>query len=179
MSSNKLARGAWLLAAAAAGLGLALVCLDAVAAQAAPPPPAAPSGSGDSIWFVDNSPGEGLVGYWKFDEVSGTHTLNSAALTNQTDLQNGASITESFPTTITVPDFDSVRLDGVNDHVTVSDTAQLDVAPNAFSLAVWAKRTTLGNYVAIYDSGTQPNKWWVFITDSGKGNKFGFGVRND
>src|SRR5205085_10698085 len=109
------------------GLGLVLICLDAVAAHAAPAAP--------STWFVDNSPGEGLVGYWKFDQVAVSRTLNYALLTNQADLQNGATITEAVPPTITVPDFDSLLLDGVNDHVTVSDTAALNVSPSAFSVA--------------------------------------------
>jgi hypothetical protein len=175
MRSSKLVRGLWAVAAVAAGLALAALGLEAARAQAAP---ADPGGSGPSTWYVDNSPGEGLVGYWKFDEISNTHTLNSAALANQTDLRNGAAITDDVPPAMSVPDFDSLLLDGANDHATISDTAALNVAPEAFSLAVWARRATTGTYDAVYDSGAQTNKWWVFIADGGKGNKFGFGVRD-
>ncbi|MEP7356571.1 MAG: LamG domain-containing protein [Anaerolineales bacterium] len=186
MSLKRLARGAWLGVALALGLGLFFGCLQTVSAQEPAAPGRAPARAhslaasgpaGTATWFVDNSPGEGLVGYWKFDEISGTRTLNSAALTNPTTLANGAGITTVIPATLTVPNFDSLLLDGVNDHAVVSDTAALDVAPTAFSLAVWARRTTANTYDAIYDSGSQPNKWWVFIADSSKGNKFGFGQR--
>ncbi len=43
----------------------------------------------------------------------------------------------------------------------------------------WVRRATTGTYNAIYDSGAQANKWWIFIADGtvGKDNKLGFGKR--
>ncbi len=160
-------RLAWVAASVAAGLGLVMICLDAVSAQvedagALPAALAVPA-----TWFVDNSPGEGLVGYWKFDQVAVSRTLNSALLTNQTDLQNGATITESVPPSITVPNFSSLLLAGVNDRVTVSDTAALNVSPTSFSVAAWVRRSISGTADLIYDSGTQANHWYFgFLADN-------------
>jgi hypothetical protein len=109
---------------------------------------------------VDNSPGEGLVGYWKFDQISGTRTLNSALLTNNTTLSNGASLANSVPAAMDIPDFSSLLLDGVNDAVVVDDAAQLDVSTTSFSVAAWVRRSSAGTSDTIYDSGTQANHWF-------------------
>jgi len=61
MSPNRLERLAALATAGLIGLGLCLWCLGSAQAQGL----ASPAVS--TTWFVANSPGEGLVGYWKFD----------------------------------------------------------------------------------------------------------------
>ncbi len=168
-------RWAALAAATLTGLGLFGLCLGTVQAQAAPATVASPSAS--QIWHVAATPGEGLAGYWKFDQVFDGVTFNSALLTNTTTLQNGAFITSAVPPTVTVPDFGAVQLNGVSHNAVVSDAAQLDVSPGSFSVAAWVRRATTGTYDAIYDSGSEANKWWVFIADSSKANRFGFGMR--
>jgi len=173
MRPSRLARFVALAAAGLTGLGLCLTCLGTAQAGAAP---AAGPAAGQT-WFVDNTPGEGLVGYWKFDQFSGSTTLNSAFLSDPTNLTSGASITTSVPVSVSIPNFGSVQLDGVNDAVVANDVPSLDVAPSTFSVAAWVRRTSTGAYHAIYDSGTETNKWWVFIADASKSNRFGFGVR--
>ncbi len=160
MNRNRLARAMAANAAVLSGLALFFACLRAVSAQAQA------AGITDQavaqIWHVDNNPGEGLVGYWKFDQVSGTTTLNSAALNNPTTLVNGASLTTGVPASVTVPDFDALRLDGVNDAAQVADAAALDVPANAFSVAAWVRRVVTSTHTAdlIYDSGTQTGHWF-------------------
>ena len=154
------------------GLVMLLLCWQGAAAQA----PAAPAGT---VWFVNNQPGEGLAGYWKFDQVTNTTTVNSALLTNVATLANGASLSFTLLPPLGIPNLRKLSLNGTNQFLTVPDDPALDVAPDNFSLAVWARRTTTGTYDAIYDSGTETNKWWVFIADGSgiKANHFGFGVR--
>src|ERR1700733_2128577 len=110
MGSNRLARLAALAAASLAGLGLCLWCLVGAAQAHGPAGPAAAT-----TWFVDNTPGDGLAGYWKFDQVFDGSTLNSVTLTDTTVLTNGAGITTSLATSVTIPNFGSLLLDGVND----------------------------------------------------------------
>jgi hypothetical protein len=165
-------RSAALAAATLLGLALLALCWQAAAAQA----PAAPAGA---TWFVNNTPGDGLVGYWKFDQVTNTTTVNSALLTNAASLSNGATISFTNLPPLTIPNLRKLVLNGVNQFLQVPDAAQLDMAPDHFSLAVWARRTTTGTYDTLYDSGTEAGKWWVFIADgsAGKLNHFGFGKR--
>jgi predicted outer membrane repeat protein len=155
------------------GLSLALAVLGSASASA----PAAPAVG--LIFRVNNALDDGLVGYWKFDQVSGTATINSAPLAFLTTLSNGASITTDVAPVVRIPDFGALHLDGVNHLAQVADDPALDVAPGSFSVAAWVRRATVNNYDAIYDSGTETNKWWVFIADgsAGKVNRFGFGVR--
>src|SRR5258708_26603964 len=86
-----------LLSASLLGLALFLACWQSTAAQSAvgisAPGAARPVAVANTIWHVNLFPGEGLMGYWKFDQVSGTATLNSARLGNATTLSTGASIT--------------------------------------------------------------------------------------
>ncbi|MEP7355812.1 MAG: LamG domain-containing protein, partial [Anaerolineales bacterium] len=175
--------------AAAVGLGLALLalCWRGVAAQA----PAAAQAAGaiqasaavqapaGAVWFVNNQPGEGLAGYWKFDQVTNTTTVNSIRLDQAATLFNGATISFALKPPLGIPNFDKLALDGVSQYAQVAADPALDVGASHFSLAVWARRTGTNNYDAIYDSGTQLGKWWVFIADgsAGKLNRFGFGKR--
>jgi predicted outer membrane repeat protein len=149
------------------GLGLSVACLaGASASVAAAAPPRAPVSA--NIWRVNNSFDDGLAGYWKFDQVSGTATLSSAPLKFLTTLNNGASLTTTVPPSLTVPNFEALHLDGVNDVATVADDPALDVSTNAFSLAAWVRRATSGTAALIYDSGTQTQHWYFGFLDNNK-----------
>ena len=78
-----------------------------------------------------------------------------------------------------IPNLRKLSLNGMNQYVAVPDDPALDVAPDHFSLTAWVRRTGTDKYDAIYDSGTQTGKWWVFIADAsgGKFDHFGFGKR--
>src|SRR5262249_35640553 len=116
---------------------------------------------------------------WKLDQVFDHATYNSALISNSAVLSGGTSISITVPPTVTIPDIGALDLDGVNGTVVISDAAELDIPPTAFSLAVWVRRTntSTATFNAIYDSGTNTKKWWVFISDTSQGNKFGFGQR--
>ncbi len=173
MTDNLWARGRAVAAATLSGLGLFFLCLGTVAAQGPAAAPVAPAAG--QIWHVAAGTVEGLVGYWKLEQVFDGKTINSAQLSNQSVLSSGTSISSSVPPSVTVPDPGSLQLNGVNGLVVVSDSTQLDVAPAAFSVAAWVKRAANGAYHTIYDSGTETNKWWFFI---GANNKIGFANRD-
>jgi hypothetical protein len=175
MNRNHLTRAAAMVAATLAGLALVLVCLQTASAQA--PAAGLSEPAAGQVWFVSTFPGDGLVGYWKFDQVFDSKTFNATPITVHTVLSGGSQITTSVPTTVTVPDFGALKLDGVNGAAVVTNSPGLDVSSGSFSLAVWARRASTGSYDAIYDTGTEANKWWIFIADSSKSNRFGFGVR--
>jgi predicted outer membrane repeat protein len=177
MNQNKSARARAVATATLAGLALFFICLRTVSAQA---PQSGPTDTAAAqVWHVDNSPGEGLVGYWKFDQVFDGVTFNSVLLSNKSQLSAGSAITSAVATSVTVADTGALQLDGVNGMAVVSDAVQLDVPTNSFSVAAWARRGTTGTYDAIFDSGSETNKWWIFIADNSgtKANRFGFGVR--
>ena len=89
-------RGASLAAGLLFGLGFALVCLGSAWAASPLRPTASVSATGQ-IWHVNNAFDDGLVGYWKFDQLSGTATINSAPLGFLTTVSNGASVSASPP----------------------------------------------------------------------------------
>ncbi len=176
MNHNRWTRVASVAAATISGLGLLFLCLGTVTAQA--PLAASSNAANAQMWHVAALPGEGLVGYWKFDQVWDGVTFNSAMLTNHSQLASGSFITTAVPPSVTVADAGALDLDGVSGMAVVSDAAQLDASPGSFSVAAWVRRATVNTYDAIYDSGTETGKWWIFISDGpGKGNRFGFGVR--
>ena len=173
MIHNHWARRLAVAAATITGLGLFFLCLGSVSAQ--DPTAAAAAPAAGQIWHVAAGTVEGLVGYWKLDQMFVGKTINSAQLSNQSVISGGVSISSTVPPAVTVPDPGSLQLNGSNGMVVVSDSAQLDVAPAAFSVAAWVKRAANGAYHAIYDSGTETNKWWFFI---GANNKIGFARRD-
>ncbi len=159
-------RGLSLAASTLLGLSLVFVCLRAASASAQTP--AAPAA--DLIFRVNNNFKDGLAGYWKFDQVSGTTTINSLPLELLTTLSNGASLTTNVPPSLTVPNFDALQLDGVNDVAVVADDPALDVPTTTFSIAAWVRRVVTGTSTAdlIYDSGTQPGHWFFGFLSNNK-----------
>jgi predicted outer membrane repeat protein len=154
------------------GLATFFLCLGIVSAQAPDARPSAPAAG--QTWFVAHTPGEGLVGYWKFDQVFDHKVFNSASAAIQTILTGGSSITTGVPLPFTqfgtFPDFGALELDGVNGEAVVTDNAALDVATNSFSVAAWVRRVYTGTHTAdlIYDSGTQTNHWYFGFLSNDK-----------
>ena len=139
MNKNRLVRGLAVAAATLTGLGLFFLCLSTVSAQAPGSAPVEPATA--QIWHVDNSPGEGLVGYWKFDQVTNSTTINSALLTNTATFSNGVALSAiALPPLLGIPNFSKLSLNGTNQFLLVPDAAQLDVAPDHFSVAAWVRR---------------------------------------
>ena len=107
---------------------------------------------------------DGLIGYWSFDEASGSYTFDGSSNNRYARLREGA-----------VLDFNSgkiggaIRLDGVKKDATVKHSAELINGLSAFSLCLWVKsnhtRTDRG-----FINGRTPN---------GKDEFFGFRYDKD
>ena len=82
-------------------------------------------GSKLSLW----SQASGLVGYWKFDEGTGTTARDYSGNNNNGTLVNG-------PTWTTGKVGGALSFDGVDDYVSVSDSNSLDIA-NAITIEAW------------------------------------------
>src|SRR5262245_27722858 len=85
-----------------------------------------------SAWFANAaSPvaGSGLVAYWKFDEGSGTTATDSSGNGNIGTLVNGPLWTAGRVG-------NALYFDGIDDNVTVPDSASLHLS-TAFTLSVW------------------------------------------
>ena len=71
----------------------------------------------------------GLVAYWKFDEGSGTSVADSSGNGNTGTLINGPQWTAGRLG-------NALFFDGIDDNVTVPDSASLDLS-SAFTLSAW------------------------------------------
>ncbi len=131
-----------------------------------------------TIIFVNVIVNDGLVAHWKFDE-NGAVTALDFLKANPAALQDTASMSNASLPTLTVPDPGSLALDGINDYAQINAPTSALSLTTSFTVAAWVRRATTGTYDAIYDSGTQANKWWIFIADgsAGKVNHLGFGER--
>ncbi|MGH7931313.1 MAG: LamG-like jellyroll fold domain-containing protein, partial [Candidatus Binatia bacterium] len=80
----------------------------------------------------------GLVGYWKFDEGSGTSAADSSGNGNTGTLTFGPTWTTTTPVN-PGPTFNNpyaLDFDGVDDYVVINDSPSLDT-PDAFTVAAW------------------------------------------
>jgi hypothetical protein len=105
--------------------------------QCSTAPPPAPSGltlavtSAIAPTPTSTSAGttSGLLGYWKFDERTGSTACDSSGEGNTGSLVNG-------PLWAVGKIGGALYFDGIDDHVTVADSNSLDVA-NSFTLSAW------------------------------------------
>jgi predicted outer membrane repeat protein len=128
--------------------------------------------------FVNAGAGDGLAAHWKFDEVGSTTALDFAG-GNPAVLQDTANLSNTSLPPLSVPNSGALTLDGINDYAQINAPTAVLSLSTSFSLTAWLRRTATNQYDAIYDSGTQANKWWVFIADNSgtKNNALGFGER--
>ncbi len=110
----------------------------------------------------------GLVGYWKFDEGTGTTATDSSGNGNTGTLTNG-------PSWISGQIGGALSFDGSNDYIETSSVVG-NVGVNDFSISFWVKRTETGRDDAIFSKepyGTKQlyiritgNKAQLFIRDA-------------
>jgi len=80
----------------------------------------------------------GLVGYWKFDEGSGTTASDSSGYGNTGTLSTGAST----PGWTTGKVGGALSFDGVDDYVEVPDSPSIRNWPDGITVEIWAKSNT-------------------------------------
>jgi hypothetical protein len=112
--------------------------------------------------LVRTSNNLGLVGYWSFDDATGTKA------TDFSGRGNTGTLTSMEPSDwMSGKRGSALTFDGVDEYVSVTDAAVLNVDSN-FSLTAWVKLSTSGQDNAVYDSGTQSQRWLVQIESGGK-----------
>lgn len=94
----------------------------------------AASESDSTVYAV---PMDGMVGWWRFDEVGGSTAADSSGSNNTGTLQNGATFTAGKVG-------NGVLLDGNDDRVYVSNSLSMQVSSD-MTIAFWLKPTTVGS----------------------------------
>ena len=93
----------------------------------------------------------GLIGYWKFDESSGTTAYDSSGYAN-----DGTMYSSTTPTLLTTSSgcklSNCLYLDGIDDYV--SFTFNSILAPSSYTIMVWVKSDTNTLYLPIIAYGS-------------------------
>ncbi len=93
------------------------------------------------------SPVGSALGYWKFDEGTGTTVNNSGSAGSTLNLTFGAST--ATPSWSNSGKFNkAVNYDGTNDHTYITDNAMLEPGTNDFSVSGWFKLNQLPSTLA-------------------------------
>lgn len=110
--------------------------------------------------------GPGLVGYWKFDETSGTSALDSSGNGNTGTHSGGPTISTDVPST-SFSNARSLSFDGVNDTVQIGSSSIH--MPSTLTISFWVKAnawpqwaTPLGKIV----SSSWTNGWGFYSNGS-------------
>ncbi len=86
-----------------------------------------------------------LVGYWNFDEATGTTAADASGNANHgTFVGSGATHSTVLPPTSCFVNTHSVQFDGSGSHVEIADNATMD-PPSAISISFWMNPDTVTN----------------------------------
>jgi len=131
-----------------------------------------------SITPVQAQTTNGLVGYWTFDEGSGTTAGDSAGVNNGT-LMNGTTWTTGKVGS-------ALSFDGVDDGV---DLGKIDMSGNAMTISLWFKADNLSacnsgsadcRFISKANGSQENNHWWMFSTIESSGEmKLRFRLKTD
>lgn len=88
---------------------------------------------------------DNLIGYWNFDEASGTTSADSSGNGNDgTFVGSGVTHSTDLPPTSCFINTHSLSFDGTGGYVSIPDNATMDPA-NAISISFWMKANTVSN----------------------------------
>ncbi|MEW5805435.1 MAG: LamG-like jellyroll fold domain-containing protein [Patescibacteria group bacterium] len=93
---------------------------------------------------------KGLVGYWTFDEGTGTTAYDYSGNNNTGTLTNGPT----WQTSTNCKKGGCLLFDGVDDYVMASDSPSLDITPN-FSTGAWIKADLFPTFSSILSKAFQ------------------------
>jgi hypothetical protein len=118
---------------------------------------------------------EDLVGYWRFDEGTGTTVEDHSGEANTATFQGSPAPTWS-PDTVVGPY--SVDLNGSTAYLSVADDTELDFdATTDVTIQAWVKRSALGDIHTIVDKRDALHDGYYFFF-AGSGNGLGFSLNN-
>jgi Concanavalin A-like lectin/glucanases superfamily/Protein of unknown function (DUF1565) len=92
-----------------------------------------------SSGVAQTSPSTGPVGYWKFDEGSGTSVSDASGNGSTGSLLNGPVWTTGIKGT-------ALSFDGVDDYVDLGSSPSVNITGAALTLQAWVKGSSPGNY---------------------------------
>lgn len=127
-----------------------------------------------------------IRGYWKFDETSGTFARDSSGWQNNGTLFNGSDSCSAFncPSWVSGIYSNAIQLDGINDYVNISDSANLNMTSERLSLAAWVRLNgtvgadTTGKIISKTAGPGSEQYELLYTTDShGTANRFRFDLR--
>jgi len=113
---------------------------------------------------------KGLVGYWRFDEETGSTAKDSSPYGNDGTIYGATRVRGIIGK--------ALEFDGVDDYVEVSDSPELRLV-NGGTIVFWVKLATLSqpyNYPGVLHKWDGTNGWK--ITYSSLANRFAFERRN-
>lgn len=111
---------------------------------------------------------DGLLGYWRFDESGGTAANNTAINAfNGTLLNNPAWVTSHAAVALEPIAASAIKLDGVDDFVTVAHQPDLNSYP--FTASTWFRTTNGGGVVqGLVTKSVDTGNAWSLLVQSGK-----------
>jgi uncharacterized repeat protein (TIGR01451 family) len=117
------------------------------------------------------TPPANMTAWWPLDETSGTTAADIAGFPNDGTHVNG-------PTPASGKVAGALRFDGVDDHVRVSDHAELDVGTGNFTLDAWVRTQASSGVVVLVDkrSGPTPLGYSLFLANGRLGFQMANGV---
>jgi uncharacterized repeat protein (TIGR01451 family) len=117
------------------------------------------------------TPPANMTAWWPLDETSGTTAADIAGFPN-----NGTHVNGPTPTPGKVGG--ALRFDGVDDHVSVLDHAELDVGTGNFTLDAWVRTQASSGVVVLVDkrSGPTPLGYSLFLANGRLGFQMASGA---
>ena len=115
-------------------------------------------------------PDANLIGWYKYDQTSGTTAADSSGYGNNGTVMNGATWT-------TGNIGNAVNLDGTNDYSALP-TGVVSTA-NTATLSAWVNLDTVTNWMRIFDLGSGTSTYMNLTPKNGSNGKIRFAIRNN
>jgi hypothetical protein len=120
------------------------------------------------LFSVDQTLSDGLVGYWSFDDGTGTAAQDLSGNNN-----TGTIINE--PEWVTGRVGNAISFDGIDDYVEINDSDDLDLTGGNFTLSAWIYPESFGEALngRIIDHGGESggNGGWSFLINNEYGEQ--------
>lgn len=114
------------------------------------------------------TPTDGLVAYWSFDEEIGTTALDSSGNDNTGTLING-------PSWVTGRVGNALSFDGINDYVEINDNNNLDLTVGEFTLSAWiypeSYGAALSSRIIDHGGGSPGEGGWSLLVSNESGEQ--------
>ena len=115
--------------------------------------------------FKDLIINDGLVGYWKLDETSGTTSADSSGYGNDGTFYNTPTISSAVPT-LAFADARSVQFAGSSsEYISTGTTLPTELMPSIVTVSAWYKATTVDTSGGELVSGS--NRYVIRVTSTG------------